>query len=149
MKQFLKPFTGAFFALLLTGCANTELISDVDPQVDMTQIKSFHVVKFDKDNRGIEKLIADRLNTVGLQATSGPGKITKKPVQAIVEYQDKWMWDITMYMLELNIDFRDPETNYKFASGRSYRTSLVRKSPEEMVEEVLNDIFSKNKGVSQ
>lgn len=149
MKRFLKPLIGALFALLLTGCANTELISDVDPQVDMTQIKSFHVVKFDKDNRGIEKLIADRLNTMELQATSGPGKIPEKPVQAIVEYQDKWMWDITMYMLELNIDFRDPETNYKFASGRSYRTSLVRKSPEEMVEEVLNDIFSKNKGVSQ
>lgn len=149
MKQFMKPFIATCFAILLTGCANTELISEVDPQVDISQMKSFHVVKFEKDNRGIEKLIADRLNASGLQATSGPEKIPEKPVQVIVEYQDKWMWDITMYMLELNIDFRDPETNYKFASGRSYRTSLVRKSPDEMVEEVLNDIFSKNKGVSQ
>lgn len=149
MQQYIKPFIAVLFAILLTGCVNTELISDVDPQVDLEQMKSYHVVKLDKDNRGIEKLIAQRLNTLGLQATSGSDRKTEQNAQVIVEYQDKWMWDITMYMLELNIDFRDPETNYKFATGRSYRTSLARKSPEEMIDEVLNDIFAKNKGVSQ
>ena len=43
--------------------------------------------------------------------------------------------------IELTIELRDPENNYKFASGRSYRTSLARRSPEEMVAEVLGEMF--------
>jgi hypothetical protein len=50
------------------------------------------------------------------------------------------MWDITMYMLELTINFRDPKNNFPLASGNSFHTSLTRKSPEEMVDEVLNNI---------
>ena len=132
-------------SIYLTGCANTELISDQDPNVDLSQIKSFHVVRFENDNRGIEKIIAHKLNGMGFDATHGPTKRPPKPTQAIIEYSDKWMWDITMYMLELKIDLRDPDTNYKFATGRSYRTSLARKKPEEMVEEVLNEIFNKKR----
>ncbi|RTE65969.1 hypothetical protein EH243_09815 [Amphritea opalescens] len=149
MRRIIKPFITAIFVMLLAGCANTKLISDVDPQVDISKMKSFHVVKFEKDNRGIEKLIANKLNSMGLDASSGTNKTPSHPVDVIVEYQDKWMWDLTMYMLELNINFRDPETNYQFATGRSFRTSLARKSPEEMVDEVLNDIFRANKVVSQ
>ena len=147
MKRLITLLLTAITTTVLTGCANTELVSDIDPQVDISQIRSVHVVKFEQDNRGIENLIANNFNDRGIQATTSPTKQPKQPVQAIVEYRDKWMWDLTMYMLELNIDFRDPETNYKFATGRSYRTSLARKSPEEMVDEVLSDIF--NKGVSK
>lgn len=96
-----------------------------------------------------KKIIAAKLTNMGFEASSGTDSTPAKPVQAIVMYQDKWMWDLTMYMLELNIDFRDPETNYKFATGRSYRTSLARKSPEEMVEEVLNNMFNNSKGMSK
>lgn len=134
MKRLITLLLTAITTTVLTGCANTELVSDIDPQVDISQIRSVHVVKFEKDNRGIEKLIANSLNGRGIQATASPTKQSQQPVQAIVEYRDKWMWDLTMYMLELNIDFRNPETNYKFATGRSYRTSLARKSPEEMVD---------------
>ncbi len=146
MTSYYKPVLALLLASLLTGCANTELVSDIDPQIDMSDIRTFHVVKFRNDNRGIEKLLSDRLNNMGFKASSGTTTISPQKVDAIIEYQDKWMWDITMYMLELNVDFRDPETNYKFASARSYRTSLARKSPEEMVEEVLNEIFKANKG---
>jgi hypothetical protein len=52
------------------------------------------------------------------------------------------MWDITMYMIELTIDFRDPKTSFPLATGTSMHTSLTRKSPEEMVEEVLTNIQS-------
>lgn len=149
MKILFKVIVSAFLAFIVTGCANTQLISDIDPQVKMSEIKSFHVVKFKNDNRGIEKIIAAKLTNMGFEASSGTDSTPAKPVQAIVMYQDKWMWDLTMYMLELNIDFRDPETNYKFATGRSYRTSLARKSPEEMVEEVLNNMFNNSKGMSK
>jgi hypothetical protein len=52
------------------------------------------------------------------------------------------MWDITMYMIALSISIRDPNNDVQLASGHSTRSSLVRKSPEEMVKEVLTKIFA-------
>jgi hypothetical protein len=51
------------------------------------------------------------------------------------------MWDITMYMLQLSIQIRDGKDRTVLATGQSLRPSLVRKSPEGMVEEVLGEIF--------
>jgi hypothetical protein len=66
---------------------------------------------------------------------------TDAGVDAIVTYVDKWFWDITMYMLELTITLRDPKTDFPLATGNSYHTSMTRKSPEGMVDEVLTNIF--------
>lgn len=131
-------------AFFVSGCVNTELYSDIDPAANLSALNSFYVAKFEKDKKGIEKLIADELIRMGYRATSGVEATPSYPVDAIVTYQDKWMWDITMYMLELNIDLRNPQNNYKFATGRSYRTSLARKSPDEMVKEVLIKILGEN-----
>ncbi len=126
----------------LCGCASTSLTSDIDPSADLTSLQSFYVVKYESDDRGLEEKIAAELSAMGKNATSGTEPKPPSPVDTVVTYQDKWFWDITMYMLELNIDLRDPETNYKFATGRSYRTSMARKSPEEMIQEVLGEIFA-------
>jgi hypothetical protein len=44
-------------------------------------------------------------------------------------------------MLELTIVVRDPVSDFPLASGNSLHTSLTRKSPKEMVEEVTTNIF--------
>jgi hypothetical protein len=111
------------------------------PGTDLSLLKSFYVQKLPADERGIERLIADRLTQMGFRAVGGPGETPSSPVDAIVTYQDKWMWDITMYMIELSIQLRDPQNRSVLATGHSMRTSLVRKSPEGMVEEVLTEIF--------
>jgi hypothetical protein len=141
MKRLLNLMQAGLVLALTVGCVNTELTSDIDPSADLVGLDTFYVAKFGPDNRGIEAMIAAELNAMGKTATSGGDPKPPSPVDAVVTYEDKWMWDITMYMLELSIDLRDPETNYKFATGRSYRTSLARKSPEEMVAEVLGEMF--------
>lgn len=141
MKRLLNLIQAGLVLALTVGCVNTELTSDIDPSADLVGLDTFYVAKFGPDNRGIEAMIAAELNAMGKTATSGVDPKPPSPVDAVVTYEDKWMWDITMYMLELSIDLRDPETNYKFATGRSYRTSLARKSPEEMVAEVLGEMF--------
>jgi hypothetical protein len=133
----------SFVGLLLSGCATAQLTSDVSPGAKLEDARTFYVVHLPKDDRGVDKLIADRLNTMGKQATFGEKETAPADVDAIVTYQDKWMWDITMYMIELNVQLRQPKTDIAIASGHSLRTSLVRKSPPEMVSEVLNDIFKK------
>lgn len=127
--------------LSMTGCVSTSLTADVDPQVELGALRSFVVVKFGPDSRGVEQLIAAELNSRGKQATAVASQPDQVAADAVVTYVDKWMWDITMYMIELTIEVRDPETNYKLASARSYRTSLARKSPREMVSEVLGKMF--------
>jgi hypothetical protein len=118
------------FILVITGCSKAVLRADSDPNTNLGLLKTFHVRKFSEDSRGLDKIIAKTLNGYGFKATDGPESIPPTPVDALVTYKDRWMWDMTMYLLELNIELRNPETNFMFASGNSYRTSLVRKSPK-------------------
>jgi hypothetical protein len=78
---------------------------------------------------------------MGYKSTSGMAEATPRDIDAVVTYQDKWMWDITMYMLQLDVQVRDPGSQVVMASATSYRPSLQRVAPDKMVEEVVNEIF--------
>lgn len=133
----------AVVAALTTGCAVNRATANVDPSARLDALKTMHVVKDPKDERGIDKLIADKLRTRGYQVSTGSQ--APASVDAMVSYLDKWMWDMTMYMLELTISIRDPKTDYPLASGNSFHTSLTRKSPTEMVDEVVENILKEGK----
>lgn len=123
-----------------TGCANRATAS-LSPGADLGKLKSFYLVQGeeDKDNYLI---IQKNLERRGYSVTTGPELPLPYQADAVVHYVDKWMWDITMYMLELTITFRDPVNNYPLAVGNSLHSSLTRKTAEEMVDEVLTNIFN-------
>jgi hypothetical protein len=125
--------------LLLTACATTNTVRA--PGADLGKLKSFYVVRMPDDERGIEKLIATRLVALGFTSTSGDAQTPPAPVDAIVTYNDRWMWDITMYMIRLDIQVRDGSSGAILANGQVMRPSLQRKSPQGMVEETLGVIF--------
>ena len=129
----------------LYGCAINRASASVSPGVEFTQLKKFYVVRLGPDNRGINRLIMNQLISMGYEVTTGPEDGAPNDVDAVVTYEHIWIRDITMYMLELDITFWNPQTNSLLAVGNSYHTSLSRKSPEEMVKEVLNNIFGKSK----
>ncbi|MEE4358091.1 MAG: hypothetical protein V2I97_16595 [Desulfococcaceae bacterium] len=79
---------------------------------------------------------------MGLQAEYGLEADMPEDTDIIVAFQDKWFRDITLYLLDLKIIFMEPESKTIVAKGQSYRTSLARKSPEQMVKEVLDSIFA-------
>jgi len=126
-------------SLVMGGCAVNRATATVDPSANLAGLKRVHVVQLAEDGYNVNQLIADKLNQMGLQATTSKDK--PKDVDAIVTYWDKWMWDMTMYLLELTIVIRDPANDFPLATGNSLHTSLTRKSPKEMVEEVLGNIF--------
>jgi hypothetical protein len=128
-------------SLLLGGCA-TSLTADKMPGVDLAGISSLYVRKLPADGRGIDRLISEQLVAMGRSSSYGSEAKPPRSVDAIVTYQDRWYWDITMYMLSLAIQVRDPQTDVPLATGNALRTSLVRKSPEEMVKDVLTQIFN-------
>lgn len=113
------------------------------PGANLSTIKKIYVVHIPVDKRSVNQIIADALTARGYIATTGEAAATPADVDAVVTYQDKWMWDITMYMVQLDIQIRKPVGEIPLATGSSMRTSLVRKSPSEMVEEVLDQIFAK------
>jgi hypothetical protein len=125
--------------LALSACATTN--SARAPDVDLHKLKTFYVARLPADERGVEKLIATRLTTMGYQCTSGDSQTSPTPVDAVVTYQDRWMWDITMYMIKLDIQIHDGTTGAVLANGEVMRPSLQRKSPEGMVEETLGVVF--------
>ncbi len=102
-----------------------------------------YVVHLPADERRVDNMIVAELRERGINAVSVESGQAPADADVVVTYQDKWMWDMTMYMIELRMQFREAEQGGVLATGQSTRTSLVRKSPEGMVEEVLNEIFAK------
>ena len=93
--------------LVLTASAQTKSARAPDP--DLHTLRTLYVANVcPEDERGIEKLIANRLNVMGYQCTSGDAQAPASPVDAIVTYEDHWMWDITMYkVIKLDIQVHD------------------------------------------
>lgn len=141
MKLLTLLISCMLLAFAGTGCASTT--SRKAPTANLQALKTFYVAKLPADERGINKVIADQLNLNGLSATTGVNPLPATPVDAVVTYQDKWMWDITMYMIELNVQIREAASGMIIASGRSYRPSLQRRPPAHMAQEVIDAIFSK------
>ncbi|MDH3621952.1 MAG: hypothetical protein OER91_13730 [Gammaproteobacteria bacterium] len=132
--------------LSVSGCSINRATGTFDPGKDLVNSDIFYVERFAPDKRELNKTIADGINVRGYTATFGPAGEAPDDATVIVTYVDKWMWDITNYMIELTITFRDPESGAALGSGNSYHTSLTRLSPEEMIEEVLTNIFSADTG---
>jgi hypothetical protein len=143
LPSLITLVLGTCLALFSVGCASID--TQRAPNADLTKIKSIYVVKLTEDERGVNQAIADQLAVLGYQATTGEANATPAGVDATITYQDKWMWDITMYMIELQVQVRKPDTNMMLVSAKSYRPSLQRKSIEGMVEEVLVSLFNSDK----
>lgn len=141
----IKRIASILFALmalaLSTGCAVNRATATLMPDADLSKVKTVYVVKHDKDDRGVGDLIKTNLAGRGYKAEMGPEVKPPYKADAVVTYVDKWMWDITMYLLELTITVRD-KNDFPLATGNSLHTSLTRKSPPEMVDEVVNNIVT-------
>jgi hypothetical protein len=130
---------------LMSGCAVNQATASVTPGTDLKAMKSFYVVKAAEEKRDTNQLIVDFLTKKGYAATTGPELTPPYNADGVVTYIDKWFWDITMYMLELTINVRNPKDNFPVAVGNSLHTSLTRLSPPEMVGEVMSNIYKEAK----
>lgn len=128
---------------VLSGCAVNKMDAQIFPDQDLSKINTFYVVKLDADERGVNELISKKLSAIGKQASTGSAADAPAQVDALVTYTDKWMWDITMYMIELTVVIQDPKDKFPIAKGYSMHTSLTRLSPEKMVDEVITNIYKK------
>lgn len=129
--------------LYLFGCAMAKVDSRVTPDTDLTTYSTYYVVRHTKDQRRLDEIIRDEMVLLGLDAESGPPDEQPAGIDVVVTYEDRWMWDMTNYLLTLTLDFRDADSNVLLATGQSYRPSLERKPPDFMAREILESIFTK------
>ena len=125
--------------LAITGCASVNAY--YAPNRDLKNIGTMYVVHFSSDKRHLERTIADELAQRGYKVSSGEEENVPSEVNTLVTYVDHWMWDITNYMISIDIEFRNRQDKSLIASGKSYRPSLQRKSTETMIKETLDKML--------
>jgi len=144
IKKIIYCITAFVFVFQLAGCSVNKQSAQVLQSIKLDKEKIMYVEKFHADGRGIDQLIAAELTKRGYKAISvGQVDASLENVGIIVTYFDKWIWDLSMYMLELDVQFRSPKDRFSLVKGNSYHTSLTRKSPEEMVSEVIGNMLKK------
>jgi hypothetical protein len=141
-KKKLLPAVFLVVVLLLSGCVNKATVNR-HPSFNLDSIKSLHIRNSDGGGEELIPVIEYKLMAMGYKVTAGD--VVSPDADAIITYLDKWMWDMTMYMIELTVTVRDKESNFPLATGNSMHGSLTRKTQEEMVDEVLTNLFSKAK----
>jgi hypothetical protein len=143
MLRFAAALLTAALLCLNSGCAVNRATASADPSLRWDAIKSLHVKKLEGEDGSVRTLIVEKFRSSGFSVTTDP----EPPGQpdAFVTYRDRWVWDITMYLLELTVSVHDPRTDVALASGNSLHSSLTRKSPKEMVDEVVNNILKSRK----
>ncbi|MFC1764129.1 hypothetical protein ACFL6U_18900 [Planctomycetota bacterium] len=134
-------FSAVMLSSLISGCSINKATAKLTPGENLDKINKIYVVHLTPDKRYVNKLIATKLESMGYEAPTGPKSEIPANVDAIATYRDKWYWDMTNFMMELTITLRDPVDQYPIAEGYSMHTSFTRKSPKEMVDEVVTNIF--------
>jgi hypothetical protein len=108
----------------------------------------FFVERHPKDERDLALLIADALREHGLNATSGSPSERPDQLDFLVTYEDRWQWDMRMYLIRLRINVRDPETQEILGYGESYQDSLSAMGDtfRDVIDRALGELLDQQAG---
>ena len=125
--------------ITLDSCAHesTRELSPNFSESGITRMKSFYVRRHADDDYKLGEEITSQLQVMGYQAICGSTGSPPVKVDAVITYMDKWTWDMTMYLLSLDVQLRQPGSDATLATAKTLRTSAVRRSQKEMVRETL------------
>ena len=128
-------------ALVVAACSDTNgLALDIQPS---NTPPVFFVERHEGDGRDLAATIAEAMRTRGLDATSGTTDLRPAEVDYIVTYDDRWNWDLRMYLTGLRIEVRDADSRREVAFGYSFQDSLAAmgKSYRDVVNRALDQML--------
>ncbi len=134
--------TFAVLGLLFAGGCSS-LKANAVRDADLSKGRTFYVQKVPKDTHGLEVILRDELLRWGRKATHGPEGKMPAGTDVLVTYVNHYWWDMRMYLMQLDVEFRDPKTKKVVASAVNKRTSLVSRSAAYMAWEALVAVFKK------
>jgi hypothetical protein len=138
--MFFRSLVPLALCLLLSSCV-TSLKTVQTPGTSLAGKKVFYVERHPEEDWGYHQMIADEMCMMGYTASAGEPYKAPANAEAIVTYDDKWHWDMSPYLLELNLRVLDPKTRSLIVKTRNYRTSLARRNPKTMAQEALRSTF--------
>jgi hypothetical protein len=132
--------------VLCIGCASgAARFAGELPASRLSEMKRFYVQHQPRDSRNIHLAIREELQAFGFEVDAGRGEPAGE-YDAIVTYVDRYVWDMTMYCLQLTVYLHDTRTGYITATGWSRRPSLVRKTPKGHARLILSELFGRDPG---
>ncbi|MGA3006607.1 MAG: hypothetical protein ABSE59_01830 [Opitutaceae bacterium] len=136
-----KIFLSIIGLLLLAACGT--LSTHRESGTNLHRLKKIYVEHRLADGRGVDQLIVQELRRFGYDASCGPLTMTPEDSEAILDYNDQWAWDFSLYMIELDLQVRDAHSGKILATASFRRPSLGGKSPREMVQAVVGPLFER------
>ena len=134
--------------LLLTGCSHKHY-GVTYPNHDINDLGKVFV-----ECQTYEKMqfplvcgdITDEIALLGYDVSKGKKEEITDETKVLVSYVDNWYWDMSMYMIRLEMKVREKATNELIAESVVERTSLIRKNTKEMAREVLSEMVFQSVG---
>jgi hypothetical protein len=132
-------------SLLLAGCFSAQSGGYVAPGSRLDPAARYFIVFTGSDEQALHEVIARELQARGVAATTGFEDKVPPGTDILVRYAGQWQWDITWYLLDVQLQFYRAGTDELVASGQAFRTSLARKAPDAMVKVALDGAFGASK----
>ncbi len=142
MKKFIV-LGCLLLSAFTSGCVGPQIRANLEPGQYLKDLGKTYVAHFEPDKRNLNEIIAQEITLMGYKATTGERADMPADTQTLVTYEDHWMWDMSMYLLRINISFVDAKTDKTIISGETIRPSLIRREPPVMIRETLQEMLSK------
>ena len=120
--------------------------SHTEPKADLGGYHHVFVEKLLADGYGVDQIMARELRGMGYDATSGPLTMMPDNAEIVVAYYDRWTYDFTNYMIELDLIVRTARTDKRLATFHYHRPSITGGSTVEMLDIALRKIFPDKSG---
>lgn len=134
-------------ALLLAGCSTLD--THFEPKANLGQLQHIYVVENLNDNHDLHGIIVRELQARGFQAESGPITLMPTSAKAYLNYEDRWDWDFKNYLIALSVTLRDATSERLLATTSYFRPTAFLKTPDFMVQTVLDGLFKRGAASSQ
>ena len=143
MNTAVKLTLASLLALSLCNCIHQDA-RQLAPNVSEPRVgkmRTFYVRKNAEDDYQLGEDVVSQLLKMGYRATSGSASSSPSKVDGVITYTDNWHWDMAPYLLSLDAQLREPNSDFVLATAKITRSSLVRKSQEEMVRLTLTKLL--------
>ena len=136
----LFPFA---LALCLTGCSSV-VDANIQRNVRLESLKKAYVVRDPNSTGGCEEAAREALIQRGVSVTYGFFQDKPKDVDFYVEVVDRWQWDVAMFLVSLDIRFREDATGDPIANGWFKQSSFFHTFPDQRKKtvEVIDAIYN-------
>lgn len=143
IKSKLTALAGAAVLIISTSCSTVEPARIYNKE-KLASAKTAYVVHPEGSGRDMEKFITKAVRKNGINTTTGRQEKIPKTTDLRIDYTDRWMWDLVMYLRALDVQVRDASNGELLASGNFHQGFMHSfPDPETKAQEVVDSIFQK------